>query len=46
LRARRIDLVVVAERGPATSALVSTAERVLGPGRHVDDFWIWHPSRS
>jgi hypothetical protein len=46
LRTRRIDLVVIADRGSTTSALVSTAEQVLGPGRHVDDVWIWKPSRS
>jgi hypothetical protein len=46
LRARRVDLVVIADRGPTTSALVSTAEQVMGPGRHVDDVWIWHSSSS
>jgi hypothetical protein len=46
LRGWRVDLVVIADRGPATPALVSTAELVLGPGRRVDDVWVWRPKHS
>ena len=38
-----VDAVLVGDQGPRDDRVRAAVERVLGPGRKVDDVWVWQP---
>jgi hypothetical protein len=41
LRDWRADVVVLADAQSHHDLLLSTLQELLGPGRRVDDVWLW-----
>ncbi|GAA1807861.1 glycosyl transferase [Planosporangium flavigriseum] len=42
LRSWRTDLLLLTDDAPNADTVRANAEQILGPGRRVEDVWIWH----